>query len=247
MNAANAEIQPTNLFVNFIDMIAAPGKALRRISEVNRRSWWLPAVLCIAAALLYLYVSLDYTVAEAQKQIEIQLGTMPPDQVEAARPMMERFTSPAFIFGSAAVTSILGLFLAWGVAVAIFYFGAALAGPNVPLAKLWPATVWTWLPFALRGFLQSAWTLVSGKPILYPGLAFLVATGDTTADQTNPLFAATAQMDLFALWHLLLVYLLFRVVARMGAVGSFILTLIYAAIALGLRVAPVFAAGAFTP
>ncbi|NOX61191.1 MAG: hypothetical protein GXP42_04490 [Chloroflexi bacterium] len=247
MNATSSDMKPAHLLTNVVDMIAAPGEALQRISEVNRRSWWFPAILCLAAAVLYLYVSLDYAVAEAQKQAELQLGAMPPDQVEAARPFVERFTSRAFIFGSGAVTVVVGLLASWGFAVAIFYFGAALAGPNVPLARLWPVTVWTWFPFALRGFLQSAWTLVSGKPILYPGLSFFVASGDTMADQANPLFVAASYIDLFTLWHLLLVYLLFRVVARLGALGSMTLTFIYGVIGLGLRVLPALAAGAFSP
>ncbi len=241
----SVEIKPVNPFSNFVDVIATPSTAYRRISEVQLRSWWFPALLALVGALLYLGVTLSETVAEAAKQVQVQIGAMPPEQADAARPMIERFTSAPFIFGSGAVTVAIGLVIGWLIASALLYFGASVGGASLKFGKLWAVVVWSWLPFALRAFLQSAWSAINGTMIHNPGLSYFVASGDATKDQTNPLFALMSQIDLFALWHVILVYIILRVIARMGTFGAILLALLYAAINLGLRVLPAWVGGAF--
>ena len=245
VNQTSPEPQLVNPFVNLIDVIAAPATAFRRISTVQRGSWWLPALLCLLSALLYLAVTLNSTVAVAAKQIQVQLSAMPAAQVEAARPTMERFTTPVFIFGAGAVTITLGLLLGWAIATGMLYFGASLTGHAIPAPAAWALAVWTWLPFALRGFFQAGWSAVNGGDLIhYPGLSYLLATGNTTADQRTPLYVAASQIDLFTLWHLVLVYVVVRVVARMGTMSALVFTLVYGLINLGLRLLPALAGGA---
>jgi len=245
MNSDSAPA-PASLLVNFIEIIAAPSQALRRISAHHRRSWWLPALFAIAAAILYLWLTRHFAAELAIRQIELQLGAMPPEQAEAARPMIERFQTPEFIFFSGSGVLLIGLILAWLLSSVLIYFGASLTGARMSMQQVWPAVVWAWLPFALRGALQSAWAAVADHMILYPGLSYFVATGDTAADQTRPLFNLAGQVDLFALWHLWLVYLIFRHIARSSSGAALLLTLLYAAINLGLRLLPALAGGAFS-
>lgn len=244
-NSTVADLRSVNTFRLLIDIIAAPSEALHRVSEVQPRSWWLPALLAVVSAFAYLAVTLAEAAAEAAKQVQAQLGTMPADQAAAAAPMIERVTSPAFIFGAGAVTIVLGLLVAWGLASLILYLGASLAGGQVKIGKLWPAMAWTWLPFALRGFLQTAWSAVNGSMIHYPGLSYWFASGDTVKDQTQPLFVLAGHLDLFGLWHVVLIYLLLRTVARLSGGGTFFITLVYVAINLGLRLIPPLLGGVF--
>lgn len=237
---------PASLLSNFIDVIAAPATAFRRISAHHQRSWWLPALLSVIAPLLTLWLTRVLVAAEAQKQIDIQISTMPPEQIEASRPMLERFSSPEMLFATGAGMLIIGLLLAWLIAAVLIFFGASLSGSDLKIGRVWPVVVWSWLPFALRGFVQAGWSAVNNSLIAYPGLSYFLATGDTAADQQNMLLAAAAQVDLLALWHVILVYVIFRHVARLGGGGSFILTLLYAAISIGLRLLPVLLGSALT-
>lgn len=232
-----------NLLTTFIDMIAAPAQAFRRISERQQRSWWLPALLALVAPLLYLWLNVDRTVALAQRQLQLQLSTIPPDQAEAARSMAERFTQPRTVLLTGSLGTVLSLAVALGLAMLILYFGSALFGAMPKAQALWPAVVWSWLPFALRGFLQTGWSLANQALIQYQGLSYFVATGDVAADSQRPLFVALSQVDLFSLWHVVLVYVLLRAVVRLGGGGAFSLTLLYALLNIGLRVLPVFIGG----
>ena len=54
-----------------------------------------------------------------------------------------------------------------------------------------------------------------------------------------------SQIDLFGLWHVILIYVLLRVVAGRGRGSAALLTFLYALIQVGLRVLPTLAGGAF--
>jgi hypothetical protein len=238
---------PVSPFHNLVDIIAAPATALRRLATAPARSWWFPALLAVAGGLLYLGVTLDDLAAETARQMQMQLSTMPAEQVETAQPLLARLSSPAFLFASGAVALLVGLVASWLLAAGLLYFGAAILGASLPFSRWWTPVVWTWVPFALRGMVQAAWSLVNGTVIRYAGLSYLVASGDRMADASNPLFVLAAQVDLWALWHGVLVFLLLRTTARLSRGGAAFLTLFYAVVALGLRVIPALAGGLFRP
>ncbi len=247
MTITSSEIQPANVFVTFVDMIAAPGRALQRISLYSRRSWWLPALLAFCGAVLNLAVTLEQRTEEARRQIEIQLSSMTSEQIEAARPTMDRFSEPNAILMMGVVTIALGLVVAWLISVMIVYLGASVSGSTPKLNALWPAVVWTWLPLAFRELLQAVWGGINGTIVRYPGLSYLLATGDTAADQLAPLYLAASQIDLFALWHVVLIFVLLRSVTKLGMGSSLIITILYSAINIGLRLIPALLGSAFTP
>ena len=236
---------PVSPFHNLVDLIAAPATALRRIATVQARSWWFPALLAVAGGLLYLAVTLDDIAAETARQMQMQLSSMPAAQVETAQPLLERFSSPAFLFASGAVALLVGLVASWLLAAGLLYFGAAILGTSLPFSRWWTPVVWTWVPFALRGFVQAAWSLVNGTVIHYTGFSYLVASGDRMADASNPLFVLAAQVDLWALWHGVLIFVLLRTMARLRRGSAAFLTLFYAVVALGLRVIPALMGGLF--
>jgi hypothetical protein len=235
--------ESTSLATTFVEMIVAPRRALQRVARRQTQSWWLPVLLALGASILYLWLNLGRTAALAARQLELQLSTLPPDQVEAARAMAERFSQPRTMLIMGVFSTALGLAVGLLLGSAILYFGAALFGAMPKFNQIWPAFAWTWLPFVFRSFLQAAWSTINQALITYPGLSYLVATGDTLADNKNWTFVALSQIDLFSLWHVLLVYLLLRVVTRLGGGSAFVLTLLYAVLTLGLHLLPVLAGG----
>ncbi|NOZ70485.1 MAG: hypothetical protein GXP38_00995 [Chloroflexi bacterium] len=236
-------VEPASLITIFIEMIAAPSKALQRVAIRQTHSWWLPILLAIIAPILYLWLNLERTLALASKQLELRLSALPPDQIEAARSVAERLTQANTVMITAVLSALISLAIGLLISTMILYFGAALLGAMPKLNQLWPAVAWTWLPFAFRGFLQSVWTVINQSLITYPGLSYFVASGDPLADSQNWRFVALSQIDLFSLWHIVLVFVLLRVVTRLGSGSAFVLTLIYAALNLALRLVPLFLGG----
>jgi len=242
MTTNQNQLHPVSPLINLWDIITAPSLALRRVSSIQTRSWWLPALLAFATPVLYVGATLDMQVAQAKKAVAQQLSTMPPDQVETTRSLVERMIQPSAILLTTVGTSLLALLLAWAFAMLILYFGIALLGTPVRANGLWAAVVWTWVPLALRPLVQLAWSLLSGHLLTYQGLAYFVASGDIAQDSKNPLFLAAAQIDPFNLWHLALIYLLLRVVGRLSRLSSVGVTIFYALIMGGIHVIPAFTA-----
>ncbi len=238
---------PVSPFHNLVDIIASPATALRRLATAPGRSWWFPALLAVAGGLLYLGVTLNDIAAETARRMQMQLSAVPAAQAETAQPLLEGLRSPTFLFASGAVALFVGLVASWLLASALLYFGAAILGTSLPFSRWWTPVVWTWVPFALRGFVQAAWSLVNGTAIRYTGLSYLVASGDRTADAVNPLFVLAAQVDLWALWHGVLIFVLLRTTAQLSRGSAAFLTLFYALVALGLRVIPALAGGLVRP
>jgi hypothetical protein len=180
-------------------------------------------------------------------QLAAQADQIPPEQMEQVQAQMAQFTQPAVVLGLAGVTSLLGLLLALLLASAVIYFSALMSGSDVPFATVWAMVPWTWLPFALRDVVRGLYVRITGEMALHPGFSGFVAAADMTANAGNPLYLILAQVDLFALWHLGLVYALLRGGMRLSQGKALALTLVYAAISLAVRALPGLLVRSFIP
>jgi len=244
--STNTAPERTNIFVDLIDIIAAPAQALRRIS-IHPRSWWFPALLSLLTAVLLLWVNLDFLLVEAQRQAQIQLGgqDLSPEQLETAQTMMERFMQPNFMLIQGAIGILLGLLLAWALGTLLIYLSASVLGASPKASSMWALVVWTWIPFVIRNLVYSVFGIFSDAFARSPGLSYFVATGDLAEDQKNPLYVTAAQVDIFSLWHLILIYILLRAAVSMGRGGAIVITILYALVNVGLRVGVSQLAGLF--
>jgi hypothetical protein len=126
----NGETTPMwQLLLGIIDRPAATFEAV-----LARRKWYMWAVpllivlLCLGVMMV---VRTPYDMEIAQQQLERQLATMPPEQVEAARAGMETFMSFPVRLAMGLVTAVLMLLIGVVVQAAILYFGALVAGGEV--------------------------------------------------------------------------------------------------------------------
>ena len=231
-------VKPVNPIVNLWDILTAPSLALERVSTIQSRSWWLPALLALITPVLHIALTMDWQIERIKTNIALNLSSMPAEQADAARPVMERMLQPNALLVSTLTQVALGLLVSWAIAMLILYFGIALLGTPPKSTGLWSAIIWAWTPFAIRPLVQLAWNYYAHSLIQYPGLTYLVASGNPIEDQRNPLYIAAAQIDLFSLWHVILIYLLLRVVGKLGRAGSLFITAIYIIILLGIHIFP---------
>lgn len=239
MTTNTAAPERANVLAMLVDIVGAPQRAFRQI-KFYPGSWWLPALLAVLTGFLNLWLSLPFIVPEAKKQLQIQLANqnLTPEQLETARATGERFTEPNMILLQGAVALVIGLLLAWVLGTLIIYLSSSIGGSNIKPIVIWSAIVWSWAPFVIRNLFQSVWVTVTGNYLYIrnPGLAFFVSSGDSLVDRTDPLVVAAAQIDIFSLWHLVLIFILLRAIPRMGTGSSFFVTLLYALINVGVRV-----------
>lgn len=213
------------------------------VAVLARRKWWVWAMplgvvlLCFAATIL---TRAPYDAELARQQVQRQLETMPPEQAQAARASgtMETFTSVPFILATGLALGAIMLLIGIVAQAAVLYFGSLVAGGEVNFGQVFTMSVWTRLPSAVNSLTLAGFTLIAGRTVRYAGLSALVAVGDLMKDGRNPMVALLGRIDLFWLWHLLLVGLGLSVVARLSRLKALSLTLIYAVLSLAVVVLP---------
>jgi hypothetical protein len=213
------------------------------VAVLARRKWWMwamPLVVVFVCMALMVAARAPYDAELARQQVQRQLETMPPEQAQAARASgtMDTFTSVPFILAMGLVGGLMALLIGVVAQAAVLYFGSLVAGGEVNFGQVFTTSVWTRLPFVVSFLTQAGFTLVAGRTVQYPGLSALVAIGDMMKDGRNPMVALLGSIDLFWLWHLLLVGLGLSVVARFSRLKALVLTLIYAALSLAVVVLP---------
>ncbi len=239
--------RPARSFALLISIIDRPTETLAQVAATPRWRWVWPTLLIVISFAVYLAVAAPYIQEAAQKAIMLQLNTMPEEQAAAAKEQMMRFTSLPAVVGSTAISGLAGTIIGWFIAAGILYFGSLIASEDLEFGPVLAITPWLWLPFAIRNFVQAAWVAWRGALITTPGLSGLVATGNQLQDARNLAFALLGYVDLFSAWHLVLVYAGLRALTRMRANKAIVLTAVYAALSLAIRLIPVLIGRAFTP
>lgn len=239
----NTTSTPTHSLALLIGIVDRPRATLSEVLAHPRWKWLLPALLCLAATALLLAVSAEELSRQAAQQqaatmqaLGDQMQAMTEAQQEQMRQQMARFSSPFFLGATAFVTSAIGLLIGWLLTAGILFIGLAVGGEGAKYAPLVAAVSWTWLPFALRSTVDAGWALATGVVRTNPGLSYFFSTGDPVADAGNPLWLLAGQVDLFVLWHLVLIYALVKAARPRGSAWG--LTIVYAVIYLAIRVLP---------
>ncbi len=234
---SNGQTRPVwQLLFGIVDK---PAETLRAVLA-RRKAWMavLPLLIVFVCLALLMAARAPHDAELARQQMQRQLDSMTAEQRAQAGGTMDTFTSVPFILGVGLVTGLLALLIGVLAQAAVLYFGALITGGEVNFGQVFTMSAWTRLPSAVGDLVQAGFTFAAGRAIQYPGLSTLVATGDLTKDARNPLVGLLSGVDLFWLWHLLLVAIGLSVVARFGRVKSTTLTLVYAALSLALVVLP---------
>jgi hypothetical protein len=248
-----ASIDPTSraetrsVWLLLFGMIDKPAQSFKAILARRQRWVWVPPLLLvILATAALMYVQMPYTLELAREQMERQFASMPAEQVETIRDRMESSLTPTTMLtrglGFGAVALLIGV-----LAQAVFLYLTALVvgGNDIDFGSVFTMSAWTRLPAAFGALTQAGFIAAMGRNISHAGLSFLVAGDDLMQNARDPLYLALSRIDLFWLWHLLLVAVGLVVVARFGKGKAWLLTLLYAALVLGITIVPSFLVGQF--
>jgi hypothetical protein len=210
-------------------IVARPRATFQRLNENGRRAWWLPALLAVIAVILPILVGSSLSAQKAREavaSVQTQMGeTLSPEQQQQMEQAQRIAASPLVITVFPSVMGVLGLVVGWLVWAGALYLVGMVAGGHASFGALFRMVVWTWIPYALRGFLQALYILLTGQLIAHPGLSGLVAGEQTvekvlTAPPTAGQMVASAflaRIDLFLFWNLALLVVGTMVVTRLSA------------------------------
>ena len=243
-------------------MIVRPRATLEILNEQGGRTWWLPALLVVLLIILPVVVAAPITaqqtrevVQATQEQMGERSGTeMSTEQQAQMEQAMSIAASPlitvVFPAAGGVVVQVVG-WLVW--AGALYLAGMALGGRST-FGQMFRMVVWVWLPYALRGLLQTVYILVSGQLIANPGLSGFVQADHPVGEMvfTPPslgqtlLVAFLSRVDLFLVWNLILLVIGVTVITHLPRRKVLLVTLSVWLLLTVLSLTPALIGGLFT-
>jgi hypothetical protein len=201
-------------------MIVRPRATLGYLRERGGRTWWVPALLAVLLVVLPTVVAAPIATRQAREAVlatqeqwgEQQEGKMSAEEQVQMEQAMSVAASPLITVVFPAVRGAVGLVVVWLVWAGVLHLAGLALGGRSTFGQMVCMVVWTWLPYTLRGLLQTVYILVSSQIIANPGLSGF-AQGSHTADELVPaspslgqivLRALLRQVDVFLFWNLIL-------------------------------------------
>ena len=232
--------KPLTQLATLISVVDRPGAALADILARPRWRWALPCALMIAvlgAAALCSAPLLAVSNAQEVQSIAGQLSQLTAEQADQVQRQLVALQTPAAQGVIHFATNVIGFLFTWLAQGLIIYMIALMAGADITLSPLLAAVPWFSIPSLLEVGISSAYVLHSQRLVANQGLSSLLSSGDRVADAGNLGYAVLSQASIFRLWHLILIYALFRTALRFGRGSAIWLTALYAAVAVGIALA----------
>jgi len=223
--------------------IDQPRKTLRYVIENPSWPVRLAPVLVILVSLVVVTAVSTPLLSEvsrqqAEEQIEAQMGSLSGEDAEQVRRSLDTFTSPLFLGVTAIAIGTLGLVLTWLFRGAVLFLISYLFGTDNRYIQMVTVVLWTWLPFALRDVVQAIYVVLNGQLVVHRGLSFLVASSDQAQHAGNLLYGLLSQVDVFLVWHLVLVAIALTVSTRSTTLKTALGTVGYWAVTAVVGLAP---------
>jgi hypothetical protein len=242
-------------------MIVRPRATLEYLRDRGGKTWWLPGLLAAAMIILPVVVAAPITARVAREsflaaqermgeQLDTEMSEEDRSQMEQA---MSITASPLITVVFPALGGVVGQIVGWlAWAGALYLAGLALGGRST-FGQMLRMVLWAWLPYVLRGLLQTIYILASGQLIAHPGLSGLVQ-GATSVEEMvlappspaqTVLVAFLSRMDLFLVWNLVLLVIGVMVVTHLPRRKAVLLTLGVWVLLTALGLAPALIGGLF--
>jgi len=216
MSEPSAPVEKKSLFSLLAGVFVRPGATFAHLREHPSRSWWLPAVLIVVCTLLPLLVTNAVANRSAGPTMN---GGMTPESpamigkgggivVEGSLPAEEP-TGPSAMDVLKTVGTIVSQPLTWLLWGGALYLASVFLGRSSGFKPMLQLAVWAWLPYAVRGLVQTVYIWITGQAILNKGFAGYVIDSSTSqiitpGPEKLALASILGRVDGFMVWNLAL-------------------------------------------
>lgn len=243
-------------------VLLKPRSTFAHLSVHRQRSWWAPAGLVLVCTLLPLIATnaaannaapaVPYEAGnslgkpmvmprENEAMVEGSGGDFPPQEAT------NQFTAISLLRVGA---TIIGLPLSWLLWGGALFLASVFLGRSSSLAPMFRLTVWTWLPYALRGLIQAVYIWATGQPIANKGLSgYIIDAAVPQIITPGPgklaLSSILGRVDGFSVWNLALLVIGLMAFTKLPRRKAIMAILVIWAVFALLSVVPAILGGMF--
>lgn len=223
-----------------------PVYTLTYLRDHPQRNWLTPVILTILLVVAQALVTVPVANQAAAERLEGQLAQIPTEERAQIEERMAQRANLPLLAGTALISGLIGLGGRWLFrAGAIHLFSLGLGGRN-RFNQVFSMVVWTWMPLLMRSLLQTLNIAFSGTLPTHRGLAaYLAALGQPLPTGAHYALLSQMQLDLFALWNLMLLALGVLIVTELSRVKALLVTAGYWALATALSLIPILVSQLF--
>lgn len=193
-------------------MLLRPRAGFQEIASESRPTWLTPMLVLTVTAILVVVVA-GYMKTRAAMMGEIQLPRdwqwWSPEMQNNYMQAQQATQGPVFMYIMPMVGSLAGLWVGWLLLAALLHFGSTLLGGRGSMQSALTVVAWASLPFALRDLLRIVFMLSAGHAITSPGLSGFASAPGFLAELLT-------RVDIFLLWHMVLLILGFWIVDNLS-------------------------------
>jgi len=209
--ATDAPSKQTGVFRLLFGALINP-KATMAALRGARWTWWAIPVFLILVITVLTVVA--YSTADCRYIYQLEMDHYASSPNQGGRPP-DPITPLPITMAIRAAGRVLSAGGAWIVWSGALYLVLILLGRNgVTFGSVWTLVLWAWMPYAVRGVLQSIYMTVAHRPVYNQGLSGLVVdrtpppmmTFNYVIPTTNEQALATflARLDVYLIWQLAL-------------------------------------------
>ncbi len=209
-------------------LILRPRRALARIAAAEGPVWQAPIAILLLTGLVRTLVA-----GALRQAANLANGPgVPPPGFEYYTPeqqaqlmsAMAATSGPVFVYVLPALMTLLGVLVGWLLLSGVLHLGLTLVGGRGTSQQGRNIVAWSLLPFALRDGVRVAAMWATGQPLNYPGLSGFAPVGDGNLDVL--LAALLTYVDIYLVWHLVLLLTGIRGSENLGRLKAWSVTLV---------------------
>lgn len=195
-----------------------PRQTFKEIAAQNRGVWALPMLILSLTGLAEVLASgwLNRLAAlSGQINFPADFQYYTPEQQAQFMQAVEASSSTVFIYVLPALAALLKIWLGWLLVGGLIHLTLTLLGGRGHTPATMNVVAWASLPFAVRALVRAIALVATRQLINHPGLAGFAPTD--VLDMSLYLTALLGLVDIYLIWHLLLLVIGSREVSNLSA------------------------------
>jgi hypothetical protein len=221
-----------------------PRRTFARIAAVETAVWQTPILILILSALIRTLVNGSVKAAANSGAPPVGFEYYTPEQQAQLQQAMAATSGPVFTYLLPAVVTVLGVYLGWLILGWVIHLGLTLMGGRGSSRQALNIVAWSLLPFAIRDVVRIAAMWITGQPLSALGLAGFAPDGD--GNLAIYLTALLSFIDIYLLWHILLLLIGVRAAETISRVKAWSVVLFTVIAFLLIRALPALLAAQFS-